>query len=191
MELVARFRAELEFCDPANFKVGEMADVRDMMFISLQGSPTFCWTEMTTTTCCDDISHPGTPQRINSIQPNGMSPPSTIQAQLRQRFTAKMVQGGNKCSAGEGCTLEKRRKRHVYGQTTSYDPCGVLRGHYIARVHLGIQAIQRITFTLNTEKRQTRGSNATAPLSSLAGTILSPARRSMSLFSFIFCISSR
>lgn len=42
MALVGRFREDLEYCDSGNFRVGAMCDVRDMLFVTFQGSPTFC-----------------------------------------------------------------------------------------------------------------------------------------------------
>lgn len=64
MDLVARFWEDLEHCDPVNFKVGEMVDVRDMVFVAFQGSPSFCWHETTTMTCCDGITHHSTQKRM-------------------------------------------------------------------------------------------------------------------------------
>lgn len=96
MDLVARFRNDLEYCDPANFAVSCMVDVRDMMFVAFQGSPSFCWHEIMTTTCCDGVTHHGTQKRLLSIQPSGVNPASTIQGQLQLRFGSerKLVHGG-------------------------------------------------------------------------------------------------
>jgi hypothetical protein len=106
MVLVARFREDLEYCDSGNFRVGAMCDVRDMLFVTFQGSPTFWWHKRRMSTCCDSIAHHGTHRQIYSIQPsctNGKQP-ATVQAQAQKMFRGKMVHGGGRCTSGEGCT---------------------------------------------------------------------------------------
>lgn len=67
MDLVARFREDLEYCDAINLKVRSMVDERDIMFVAFQGSPSFCRREITTTTCCDGVTHHGTQKQLLSI----------------------------------------------------------------------------------------------------------------------------
>jgi hypothetical protein len=109
MDLVARFRDDLEYCDPANFEVGSMVDVRDMMFVAFQGSPSFCWHEIMTTTCCDGVNHHGKQKRLLSIQPSGVNPANTMRGQLQLRFGSegKLFHEGTQCSNGGECAMEK------------------------------------------------------------------------------------
>lgn len=160
MALVARFRNELSYCDVVNFQVGQMCDIRDMLYLSFQGLPTFCWHEVRMLTCCDGVASYGTHRQIFSVQPSGVSRNQqsvTIEAQLQRRFGDKVVYGGDRCSSGEGCTLQKRQRRLVVDRLPP-----VIRFEYYEDItsHESIQTFkpfENIAITYNTTESQGGG----------------------------------